>query len=50
MSKPKPVSLIYPIVFFGGVLLLCALVLHGNRILPLFARAEQAIADDVEGF
>jgi hypothetical protein len=49
VSNFKPVSLIYPIVFFGGVMLLCAWTLHGNRVFAPFARAEHAIADDMGG-
>jgi hypothetical protein len=41
MSATKPVGLIYPIVFFGGVLFLCAWYLNGNRIFAPFVPAEQ---------
>ena len=49
LSKSKPVSVIYPIVFFGGVLFLCAWVLHGDRIFAPFKGLEHMIADDIEG-
>lgn len=45
MSETKPVSLIYPIAFFGGTLFLCAWIMNGNRIFAPFVYAEQQITE-----
>lgn len=47
MSDFKPVSLIYPSTFFGGVLLLCAWILHGDRLFAPFLSLEHEIADNL---
>jgi hypothetical protein len=48
MPHSKPVSVMCPIIFFGGVLFLCGWILHGDRIFLPFSRMEHALADDVE--
>ena len=48
MSATKPVSLVYPIAFFGGVLFLCAWYLNGNRIFAPFVYAEQQVKESEE--
>jgi hypothetical protein len=47
MSTPKPVSLVYPIVFIGGVLFLCAWAVQGNRVFAIFPLLTQEIAEDI---
>jgi hypothetical protein len=46
LSNSKPVSLIYPIVFFGGVLFLCAWAIHGNRLFASVPYLEHEIVAD----
>ena len=48
MPNSKPVSLIYPIAFFGGVLFLCAWNLHGDRLFAQIPHHEHEVADDIK--
>ena len=45
VSDTKPVSLIYPIAFFGGTLFLCAWIMNGNRIFAPFVPAQQQVIE-----
>lgn len=46
MSNPKPVSLLYSIAFFGGVLFVCAWALHGDRLFAQLLHSDYENADD----
>lgn len=46
MSDFKPVSLIYPIAFFDGVLFLCAWALHGKRFVAPIPHLQPEITAD----
>lgn len=48
MSSAKPVSLLYPIAFFGGVLFVCAWALHGDRLFAQIPHPDYEIADDLK--
>ena len=45
MLETKPVSLIYPIAFFGGTLFLCAWIMNGNRLFAPFLLAQPQISE-----
>ena len=45
MSDMKPVSLFYPVAFFGGVLFLCLLILNGNRLFAPILYVSHQITD-----
>ena len=50
MSDMKPVSLFYPVAFFGGVLFLCLWILNGNRLFApvLYVSHQITDSEDVE--